>query len=97
MPELGPSCPPLHRPRELLSAGATTHGLRGAQVRLEAGVWRMDVFLYQAPPAQLIDRVRWRLVPETGRPHQLRVHLARAGFVVAGDTLYGVKTKFAQP
>jgi hypothetical protein len=66
MPELGPSCPPLHRPRELLSAGATAHGLRGAQVRLEAGVRRMDVFLYQPPPAQLVDRARWRLVPSPG-------------------------------
>jgi 23S rRNA-/tRNA-specific pseudouridylate synthase len=45
-------------------------------------------------PPQL---VRWRLLPETGRPHQLRVHLARAGFAVVGDELYGAKTKFAQP
>lgn len=31
----------------------------------------------------------WELEPLTGRPHQLRVHLAAHGFVIAGDTLYG--------
>lgn len=31
-----------------------------------------------------------RLVPETGRTHQLRVHLAAIGHVIAGDKLYGM-------
>lgn len=31
----------------------------------------------------------WRLEPLTGRPHQLRVHLAAHGFPIAGDVLYG--------
>jgi tRNA pseudouridine32 synthase/23S rRNA pseudouridine746 synthase len=39
--------------------------------------------------------VHFRLAPETGRPHQLRVHLARAGFAVAGDQLYGAQSKLA--
>ncbi len=30
-----------------------------------------------------------RLVPETGRPHQLRVHCASMGCVLAGDLKYG--------
>lgn len=32
---------------------------------------------------------RWRLEPETGKPHQLRVHLANAGHPITGDRLYG--------
>ena len=30
--------------------------------------------------------------PETGRTHQIRVHLAAIGFPVAGDATYGVKS-----
>jgi 23S rRNA pseudouridine1911/1915/1917 synthase len=30
--------------------------------------------------------------PETGRTHQIRVHLAAIGFPVAGDAVYGVKS-----
>ena len=32
--------------------------------------------------------------PETGRTHQIRVHLAAIGFPVAGDATYGVKVPF---
>lgn len=50
-----------------------------------------------ARPARTRYRVRarlggWMLValaPETGRPHQLRVHLAAVGCPLAGDRLYG--------
>jgi 23S rRNA pseudouridine1911/1915/1917 synthase len=30
--------------------------------------------------------------PETGRTHQIRVHLAAIGYPVMGDALYGVKS-----
>jgi 23S rRNA pseudouridine1911/1915/1917 synthase len=32
--------------------------------------------------------------PETGRTHQIRVHLAAIGFPVVGDKVYGVKSPF---
>jgi 23S rRNA pseudouridine1911/1915/1917 synthase len=34
------------------------------------------------------------ITPETGRTHQIRVHLAAIGFPVMGDTTYGVKTPY---
>ena len=33
-----------------------------------------------------------KLIPKTGRTHQLRVHLAAIGHPVVGDYLYGGKT-----
>jgi len=35
--------------------------------------------------------VAWKLEPVTGRSHQLRFHLAQAGFPILGDKLYGSK------
>jgi tRNA pseudouridine32 synthase / 23S rRNA pseudouridine746 synthase len=36
-----------------------------------------------------LDLCFWRLQPETGRSHQLRVHLSKNGFPILGDLLYG--------
>ncbi|GAA1263176.1 RluA family pseudouridine synthase [Pseudonocardia aurantiaca] len=36
---------------------------------------------------------RYRLTPETGRTHQLRVHMARLGVPILGDDLYPVLTE----
>ncbi len=38
-----------------------------------------------------------RLVPKTGRTHQLRVHMAALGFPLAGDWLYGTEDKSLIP
>jgi len=38
------------------------------------------------------DYALLEVVPETGRTHQIRVHLAAIGYPVVGDTTYGVKS-----
>lgn len=43
---------------------------------------------------ELSHALHWRLAPRTGRNHQLRVHLAHAGFPILGDTLYGAHRRW---
>ena len=39
-----------------------------------------------------------RLIPHTGRTHQLRVHMAALGFPLVGDWLYGTRdVRIARP
>jgi RluA family pseudouridine synthase len=40
------------------------------------------------------DRALVRLVPHTGRTHQLRVHMAYAGYPLLGDWLYGERSEW---
>jgi tRNA pseudouridine32 synthase/23S rRNA pseudouridine746 synthase len=42
------------------------------------------------------DRSRLRLIPETGRTHQLRVHCAHMGHAIVGDVLYGPQPETAE-
>jgi tRNA pseudouridine32 synthase / 23S rRNA pseudouridine746 synthase len=42
------------------------------------------------------EGLRWVLRPLTGRTHQLRVHLANAGFPIHGDDRYGAQTPWAE-
>lgn len=39
---------------------------------------------------------RVRLIPETGRTHQLRLHCAHAGWPILGDVLYGPQPETAE-
>lgn len=59
-------------------------GERAAHTRCDAVI--------VAPHASLL-----RLLPRTGRTHQLRVHAARAGAPLFGDTVYGAERRFALP
>jgi len=34
------------------------------------------------------------VMPETGRTHQIRVHLSAIGYPVVGDNVYGVKSPY---
>ena len=43
------------------------------------------------------DFLVFDLEPETGRSHQLRVHLAKAGFPILGDALYGARAGYDEP
>ncbi len=40
------------------------------------------------------DYTLLEIMPETGRTHQIRVHLAAIGYPVVGDAVYGVKSPF---
>ena len=40
------------------------------------------------------DYTLLEILPETGRTHQIRVHLAAIGYPVVGDAVYGVKSPF---
>lgn len=54
---------------------------REAETRFE---WLASATLPGQPPTALIEAR-----PQTGRTHQIRVHLAAEGMAVLGDTLYG--------
>lgn len=38
--------------------------------------------------------ILWKLFPETGRPHQLRFHMAKFGLPIVGDKKYGSSQNF---
>jgi len=39
-------------------------------------------------------RLRWTLIPRTGRPHQLRCQASARGFAILGDALYGASAPY---
>lgn len=61
-------------------------------VRGKPALTRLSVLSYDAAS----DTTRVRLSPETGRSHQLRVHLQRIGHPILGDDLYAPPAVLAQ-
>ncbi|GAA0712527.1 hypothetical protein Drose_13565 [Dactylosporangium roseum] len=80
---------PVHRPALLLDPATGVHGLRAAGARTEAGVRRVDVWLYTTPPADLAAANRWRFTaPPGGRPVLVAAATAdgdRIVLTLAGD------------
>ena len=66
----------------------------GARSREAATEWRVERRFAVGAPR---DRFAWvtllRLMPLSGRTHQIRVHLADEGYPVVGDRLYGPKPR----
>jgi tRNA pseudouridine32 synthase / 23S rRNA pseudouridine746 synthase len=64
---------------------------RGKKRSTEAPIGKLGVTRAKLVK-QDADRSYWELEPLTGRPHQLRFELAKQGFALVGDKLYGSKT-----
>jgi hypothetical protein len=75
--------PPVHRPALLLDPATGVHGLRAAGARVDAGVRRVDVWLYGTPPPELAAPDRWRCTPPPGgRPVLVSAATVDGGRVV---------------
>ncbi|MGH8938711.1 MAG: hypothetical protein ACRDV2_05105, partial [Actinomycetes bacterium] len=61
-----PTCPPSARPERLFDPASGVHGLRAAQTRVVGARRVLDVWFYQAPPAELADPALWSLEPAPG-------------------------------
>jgi len=76
----------------------------GAKFEWKAKILRGKKRAYESPVGKLSltlaeylgkkdEYLSWKLQPVTGRSHQLRFDLARHGFPIVGDTLYGSTVK----
>lgn len=79
----------LHLQRGKKRAFESPHG----KAAITVARW-MGLVHVAAASARAGEALAWRLEPKTGRPHQLRVTLAKHGFPILGDALYGATRKF---
>jgi len=66
--------------------------LRGKRRTYESSAGKMSITKAKVVEVKLVEKkILWEIMPITGRPHQLRFELARHGFPIDGDELYGSK------
>jgi len=86
-PEAGPLVWESRLERGKKRAYEAPHGKRSST----RATWLREQRLTSGAKAQV-----WRLEPRTGRSHQLRYELAKHGFPVLGDRLYGATTSWRE-
>lgn len=67
--------------------------MRGKKRTYEAAHGKPSITKARCVAASSENKSVWHLQPITGRSHQLRYEMARHGFPIAGDTLYGSEQK----
>lgn len=70
--------------RDEASAVAIKDGVRADGAVAETRVRRVEVFTRSEGTFSVAE-----VTPRTGRKHQIRIHLAHAGFPIVGDKIYG--------
>ena len=72
-----------------ISTKRTTKIKQGQKILKAETLWEV-LKIYQDENNQILSYLK--LIPKTGRTHQLRVHLAAINHPIVGDYLYGGKT-----
>lgn len=70
--------------------------LRGKKRAYESPVGKPALTKATLLKSEDSQRLRWRLEPVTGRPHQLRYEMAKHGFAILGDQLYGSQVPYPE-
>jgi len=68
--------------------------LRGKKRSYEHELGKLAITKAECLGSTADGYLNWKLLPLTGRSHQLRVHLAQHGYPIVGDKLYGSTRAF---